>query len=628
MDALAATAAVRALFTLLHDEAPAAEFEAVVDSVRAADIGPALLTEVDAAYATAMRLRDTLREHRRREAELAALNETIGDLAALRDVDAVLTAIVHRARSLLGSDTAYLSLQDTDAGDTYVRVTAGAVSPRFRQLRMAIGDGIGGLVAERGTPFVTADYFADTSFRHTSPLDEGVGDEGLVAMLAVPLVVDDTVIGVLWASDRRPRVFRPGEVSLLTALAAHASVAIDNANLLAETRSAIAELADAHAGARAHSASIERAAAAHDRFTGLVLAGAGVDDVVRAVGELVGGDASVLLGPDAGSAMDAADPDFAAARARALATGRGARVGNVDVVPVAAGTEWFGVLVRRGESDPPDSTASDMRTLERAAMIVALLLFFRRSADEAEHRLAGELVRDILAAPSRDRRAIADRAARFGADLNRPHVVVVVQVPGADRSRVASAAWHLAATSAGMAGEIDEGVVLLLPETDPSASARRAATEIGHALGRPATAGAAGPAPDLDTIVDRYAEAGRCVAALHALGRSGQGASADELGFLGVLLADTKDIAGFVHTTLGPLLDYDATRGAELTRTAAAYFDSGRSLARTRKVLHIHINTVTQRLDRIASLLGADWREPDRELQIRLALHLRGMLPK
>jgi DNA-binding PucR family transcriptional regulator len=37
----------------------------------------------------------------------------------------------------------------------------------------------------------------------------------------------------------------------------------------------------------------------------------------------------------------------------------------------------------------------------------------------------------------------------------------------------------------------------------------------------------------------------------------------------------------------------------------------------------VHVNTVAQRLERIGSLLGADWQTPDRALELQLALRLR-----
>src|SRR4029450_13894572 len=69
---------------------------------------------------------------------------TPADLAGLRDLDAVLRAIVHRARTLLGADVSYLTLNDPERGDTYMRITDGSVAASFQQLRLPAGGGAGG----------------------------------------------------------------------------------------------------------------------------------------------------------------------------------------------------------------------------------------------------------------------------------------------------------------------------------------------------------------------------------------------------------------------------------------------------------------------------------------------------
>ena len=47
------------------------------------------------------------------------------------------------------------------------------------------------------------------------------------------------------------------------------------------------------------------------------------------------------------------------------------------------------------------------------------------------------------------------------------------------------------------------------------------------------------------------------------------------------------------------------------------------SPARTKDDLHVHVNTVAQRLQRVGRLLGADWQDPARALEVQLALRLR-----
>lgn len=88
------------------------------------------------------------------------------------------------------------------------------------------------------------------------------------------------------------------------------------------------------------------------------------------------------------------------------------------------------------------------------------------------------------------------------------------------------------------------------------------------------------------------------------------------------MLSEQPDVAGFVGAQLGPILDYDERRGTDLLGTVETYFACSGNLARTREVLHVHVNTVTQRLERVAQLIGQDWQTPERALELQLALRL------
>ncbi|MFJ4947078.1 helix-turn-helix domain-containing protein [Streptomyces sp. NPDC088760] len=610
---------------LLARDASVEAYEQPVLLARAAGEPAGRLAALEEARLLALRVRAELEGRRRREAELSALFETAHDLAGLRDLDAVLQAIVQRARSLLGTDVAYLSLNDPARGDTYMRVTEGSVSARFQQLRLGMGEGLGGLVAQTARPYVTDDYFQDGRFQHTHAIDAGVRDEGLVAILGVPLMLGPHVIGVLFAADRRARVFEREQIALLGSFAALAAAAIDTANLLAETRAALAGLERANEIIRDRSAVIERASEVHDRLAELVLRGGQVHDVAAAVSQVLDGTVEFT--------------EAAAAPAGALeasrAEGHAVRHGTDWIAAVAAGGELLGALVLRGH---PGLDPVDQRTLERAAMVTSLLLLARRSAAEAEQRVRGELLDDLLDARDRDPRLLRERASRLQADLDATHVVLAARLDGpaadadeeaAARRRLWSAASHLAATRHGLAAARDGGTVLLLPlgaGDTATEVARRTARHLGTAVHQPVTVGASAPLTDLagnpETVAAAYAEGRRCLDALHLLGRAGDGAAAEDFGFLGLLLAGERDIAGFVERTIGPLVSYDERRGTELLRTLDAYFESGMSPARTKDALHVHVNTVAQRLERVGRLLGADWQTPARALEIQLALRL------
>ncbi|MEU8925145.1 GAF domain-containing protein [Kitasatospora sp. NPDC048545] len=624
-----AAPALRRLLDLLASGAATEDFADVLADARRRGAPAAVLAEIDDATWQALRVHRTLRQHRRREAELTALFDTAGDLAASREPDTVLQAIVRRARMLLGTDTAYLTLPDETAGDTYMRVTDGSVSVLFQTLRLSLGDGLGGLVAQTARPYATPDYRADERFHHTGTIDAGVLDEGLVAIIGVPLLIGGQVIGVLFAADRTPRAFSPDEVALLCTLAAHAAIALDTAKSLADTRAALAELNTANELVRAHSAAVQRAEQAHDRLTDLVLRGAEVPDVAAAVAALLGGEIAVLDAegePLAGRSAPAAE--LAGAVAASRTEGRSVLHGELWVCAVLAGHDALGTLVLRGR---PDLDDADRRLFERAGVVTALLLLLRRSVAETENRIRGELLTDLLTAPERDPAGLTARGRRLGVDLARPHLVLVAEPAepaGADRGRLAGAARRYLFGSRGVSAEHGEAVVLLVPVEagtagDPEETARQAAEQLARLAGFPVTVGAARPSAGPAALAAAHAESLRCVRALRVLGRAGEGSSARTLGFLGVLLGDGHDVDGFVGATLGPLLAYDARRGTELVRTLRAYFDCGGSLTRAKDELHVHVNTVVQRLDRVEALLGQDWNHPERSLELRLALRLR-----
>lgn len=555
----------------------------------------------------ALRIRSTLEAHRRREAELTALFDTASDLARLRDPDAVLRSIVHRARMLLGADVSYLSLNDEAAGKTYMRVTEGSVSALFQRVTLGMGEGLGGLVAQTARPYSSSGYFDDSRFQHTTPIDTAVREEGLVAILGVPLSLGDKVIGVLYAADRAPREWAAEEVALLSSLANHAAVALDNARLLDEIS--------------AHNAAMRRAVDAHDRLADLVLRGGGIPEVAAAVaGVLHGG---IIVFDAEGTALARVDAAPMAPPTAAITASRasGRAVLTTDIPPdwacaVLAGPELLGSLVLTGR---PSLADADRRLFERASVVTALLFLLQRSVAQAEEAVRGELLADLLSTPARG--GLLARARRLGIDLGVPHTVLIAVSDGISRQRLAMACRRYAV----LVGVHAEQVVLLVPSGDPGPLAAKLAAELSSTVDSPVTVGASGPGAGPEAIATAHAEAVRCLRTLLALGRAGSGATLGELGFVGQLLGDRTDLTGYIHATLGPVLEYDERRGTDLVHTLRTYFDCGANLTRAKDLLHVHVNTVVQRLERIASLLGPDWQAPDRALEIQLALRLHSL---
>ena len=590
-----------------------------------------------AATAAPVELRDLAHQvhasfavHRRRERELEVLVDTARDLASLRDPVEVLDAIVRRARTLLSTDLAYLTLFDPEVGDTYMRATAGSLSAAFQSVRLPLGAGLGGLVASTHTPYWTPDYFADERFRHTRSIDSAVHDEGIVAICGTPLLVGEEFVGVLFAADRSERPFQHDEVSLLTSFAALAAVTIVQARALEETETALAALSEAHETVRQHTAGVERAAAAHDRFTEVLLAGGGLDDVTRALGELL--DAWVVL-LDADGRRRSRWGRMARADSEALdrlvddmpprsseQTGRVTTAHGLHAVQVAAGRDPMGTLVVGGVDDPDPS---DVRTIERAAVVSALVLLFEREVAESQRQALADLISDLVAGRG-DRAERLHEARTHGIRLDQPVCVAVLRAPRGVQRRTVVLATNAAIDGRALVAEHDGDIVALVPGTSPADLAPALAQRLAPTAA--VTVAASGPVEDPDDVAGAHEEACRTLAALLALGHEGTGAAAADLGFAGLIVGGEPDVTAYVQSVLGPVVDYDTARGTELVRTLEGYFAAGGSPRRAASSLHVHTNTVAQRLDRISRLLGCDLQDPEEALEVQLALRLRRLV--
>ncbi len=601
----------------------------------ASGASPADLAALDVdphARDLAMRISGAFDVQRRREQQLAALVDTAGELAAMSDPSVVLDAIVRRARALMGTDVAYLTLYDPENEDIYMRATAGSVSAQFQVVRLDFGAGLGGLVAQSRKPYWTADYFADARFRHTRAIDGAVGDEGLVAICGTPLIVKDEFVGVLFASNRTPRPFTHDEVALLGSLATLAAVTIVQVRAAEDSARTLAALSEATERVSHYAAGIERAAAAHDRFAEIVLEGGGVDDLTQSLTALLGGWALLLdedgvLRSVAGDSPPIVDRlhDLAQRVVQRAEGARLTRVGEVWAVAISAAETRIGYLVI---GDVSTMDESDERTVERAAVVTALVLLGERNRAEARQQQRTDVVAGLVSGHG-DLAVLSPAARSLGVDLREPSCLLVVRRDDGAPARSLVLAVSAALGGHALVGEVDGHAVAVLPCTEPGP----AAADLAHRLsrGHAVTVGAAGPVREgsgtlVRDLAAAHTEALRTAEALVALGRRGDGASAADLGFAGLIVGTRPEVAAYVHSVLGALVDYDAARGTDLVGTLEAYFLAGCSPRHAATRLHVHTNTVAQRLERITRLVGDAWQSPERALELQLALRLRHLV--
>jgi signal transduction histidine kinase/CheY-like chemotaxis protein len=197
--------------------------------------GRALLVSFAAQAALAVRNARLFSEtqSRRREAEsLAGLGRV---LAQTLDPVAMAQEIADAARALIGTQTAGLYRLDADSGDIVAVATSGDVGPtQERVIVFPRGTGVASLAARERRAVITANLLDDPRITLSAEVRARIERATYRAVLSVPLVARDTVLGALSVGDVAGRVFTEGDVRLAQAVADQAALTLDNARLYVE----------------------------------------------------------------------------------------------------------------------------------------------------------------------------------------------------------------------------------------------------------------------------------------------------------------------------------------------------------------------------------------------------------
>ena len=163
---------------------------------------------------------------------LQVLYEISRALAAAEDADEILTLLVNEATGLLGVEAAGIRLIEGD--ELVVRAHTDSAVPLLSRARIRLGEGLSGAVVSGGRPVVVADLVDD---ERMDPGDRaGAERHGFHGCLGVPLQIHGRVIGCLNVYAKSRRRFSPEDISLLSMLGDHASLAIHKARLYEESR--------------------------------------------------------------------------------------------------------------------------------------------------------------------------------------------------------------------------------------------------------------------------------------------------------------------------------------------------------------------------------------------------------
>jgi signal transduction histidine kinase len=167
--------------------------------------------------------------------QLTALGEVGRAVSSTLDLETVLTTIVSRAVELSKLDGGVV-FEYEEATEEFVHraatETGGALAEARRATRVQKGEGVVGRTAITLEPVQVPDITVPGA--HESRLRENLIESGIRAILAVPMVREDRLIGCLVVSRNHPGNFPIEAIELLRTFATQSALAIQNARLFRE----------------------------------------------------------------------------------------------------------------------------------------------------------------------------------------------------------------------------------------------------------------------------------------------------------------------------------------------------------------------------------------------------------
>lgn len=575
--------------------------------------------------------------------ELTFLQRLSQAAATTTAPDAVLRLIIQETTGALGTDVCSVYLWDPGRQVLVLTATNGLSQAAVGKAQMVMGEGITGWVAQHREPLVVPDVRKEPRFKWIP----GVDQARFVSMLSTPILAGPRVVGVLNVQTERKRVFDQADIDFLSALAGQMAGIIERSELQRRLESQLNEIRLSHD--------------IHARFTRLALSGAGLPSILEAV-EALAGCRVGLYDPDGYRFAPAGGRGSTPGLPRRVAIPPALRATDEDagetssadgqtLIPLRAADDLLAVLLAT-EAAPVDP-AIRRRALEHGATVLALELAKERAAAEVERRLRGDLLEELARRklePAEIQR-LAQQAERLGFRISSATWLLLLE-PDDEAS---AAALAMRATQERLNRGLGDlarrrfpgslvvtrstNIALLLP-ADPEVEASTELISVQrfgehllesvHSVSR-GTSMSLGIGNRTQTVADlprAYEEARQALRLAQRGARKQVVTSYRGLGAFRLLLEIERPeaLSRYVDEMLGPLQRYQQGRDTPLIESLEELIATHWNQREAARRLHIHINTLLYRMQRIEQLSGFSLGDAETRVALAVAVRARSLL--
>lgn len=154
------------------------------------------------------------------------------------DLKERLNIIVNKTAEKMGTDCCYISLLDKEEKHLILKATQGLNVRAVDKVMLDVGEGINGWVAREKVHVALRDAHLDPRYKYV----QATGEEKFRSFLAVPIIVQESCIGVITVQTIEPKDYSEDDITLLSTIAREVGGSIRNAQLYESMNHRLLEL--------------------------------------------------------------------------------------------------------------------------------------------------------------------------------------------------------------------------------------------------------------------------------------------------------------------------------------------------------------------------------------------------
>ncbi|OXM84565.1 helix-turn-helix domain-containing protein [Paenibacillus rigui] len=579
-----------------------------------------------------------------KDMELDKMIEGIGSLTSTLDLNKLLQQIIRSALTVISAGDAGIFRLYDESSSLLIPLASFGFDDSITHYKTRSGEAISGKVFSDGVPRLyqsrqemEADY-TNISQQNASFVQQS---EKANALIIVPVSSGSTRIGTLTLLQfHKKRNFTDRDIRLLQGFASQVAIAIHNAKLYEETNLRLQQVTALSKKLEENNLLLQKRINVHDTLTQLSLKNRGIQKMIHEINLILGMPVAYIDFLDNAMykehdnerpmSFDMISELFANQQQLSPLT---MKLSSQDyfLYPITVGKVLLGcILVTVSHPLSP----MDIITVEQSGSVLALEIVKKISVTELQYKKTDDFFNQILNIQNHEQ--IIARGRQFNLTFSSYSFIVLCEIPElsepyeveAKIQRFISRVNHeLVHINKLVYGDYNKIKLLIsvrdLHEVDKTIYHISTIMKEWEKTDQHVVRGGIGSAyQDLEDIIKSYNEANKTVAFAKSRNKYGL-MRYEEIGINRFFLNQPmQEIEKYIHEIFAPLRT-DKTQNKELEKTLMLYISSNQSAVETAKKLHIHINSLYQRIKRIEDLLHLSLDDPEDVLKIQLACHLK-----